>query len=206
MIQIFGDERSGNCLKVKWTLDHLHRPYHWQHVEVLTGETRTPSFLAINPAGQVPAVILEDGRSLAQSNAIVLYFAQGTPLVPADPYEYARMLEWMFWEQYSHEPFIAVRRFQRLYLGRSDDEIAPRLMEGGAAALARMEAHFRSQRWLVGNSLSAADICLLPYTALAPDGGFTLGDYPEIQAWIERTSAALGLSIRSDTTPAGKES
>lgn len=206
MIQVFGDERSGNCLKVKWILDYMHRPYRWAQVEFLKGETRTPEFLAMNPAGQVPVVTLDDGRPLAQSNAIVLYFAEGTPLVPADPYDRARMLEWMFWEQYSHEPYVAVRRFQRLYLGRPDNDIDPRLMERGTAALAQMEAHLRDHHWLVGDGFSAADLCLLPYTALAPEGGFSLADYSGVRAWIDRTNAALGLDARYGSTPAGEES
>ncbi|HQT52932.1 MAG TPA: glutathione S-transferase N-terminal domain-containing protein, partial [Phenylobacterium sp.] len=103
-MRIFGDSISGNCLKVKWTADHLRLSYDWIETDVLKAATRTPEFLALNPAGQVPAVILDDGRPLAQSNAIILHLAEGSALIPADPYDRARMLEWMFWEQYSHEP------------------------------------------------------------------------------------------------------
>ncbi|MDX3910678.1 MAG: glutathione S-transferase family protein [Sphingobium sp.] len=198
MIEVFGDECSGNCLKVKWILEYLHRPFRWTQVDILRGETRTPEFLALNPASQVPVVVLEDGRRLAQSNAIVLYFCEGTPLVPSDPFDRARMLEWMFWEQYSHEPYLAVRRFQRLYLDRADAEIDPRLMERGTAALARMEAHLTDQRWLVGETLSAADVSLLPYTMLAPEGGFSLAEYPGVCSWIARASTALGIDAKPD--------
>ena len=137
-MQIYGDRVSGNCLKVKWTADKLGLAYVWIQTDVLQAQSRTPQFLALNPAGQVPTVVLEDGRPLAQSNAIILHLAQGSDLIPADAYDRARMLEWMFWEQYSHEPYIAVARFQRLLLGRPADQIEPRLMERGHAALARM--------------------------------------------------------------------
>lgn len=193
MIEVHGDERSGNCLKVKWVLDHLGHDYRWRHVDVLGGETRAASFLAMNPAGQVPVVILEDGRALAQSNAIVLHFAEGTELTPHDAYDRARMLEWLFWEQYSHEPYVAVRRFQRLYLGRQDEEIDPRLMERGTEALARLEHHLLGHDWLAGAAPSAADLCLLPYTMLAGEGGFDLAAFPRLTGWIARTSSFLGV-------------
>ena len=109
-LQIYGDRVSGNCLKVKWTADRLGIPYRWIQTDVRKAETRTPEFLALNPAGQVPMVVLEDGRPLAQSNAIILHLAEGSDLIPGDAYARARMLEWMFWEQYSHEPYIAVVR------------------------------------------------------------------------------------------------
>ena len=206
MIEVFGDERSGNCLKVKWILEYVHRPYRWTQVEFLDGETRTPEFLAMNPAGQVPVVKLDDGRPLAQSNAIVLYFAEGTPLVPTEPYRRAQVLEWLFWEQYSHEPYVAVRRFQRLYLGKPDDEIEPRLMERGNAALARMEAHLRNRPWLVRDDFSAADLCLLPYTERAPEGGFSVAASAAVRAWIRRTRTALGLDARTGSGPGGDPS
>src|SRR5688572_26802609 len=118
---IYGDRRSGNCLKVKWTCERLNVPYRWIEVDVVAGETRRPEFLARNPAGQVPTVELEDGRVLAQSNGVMLCLAEragGGGLIPADPYDRARMYEWLFWEQYSHETAIAVARFQMAYLGK----------------------------------------------------------------------------------------
>ena len=118
MITIYGDPISGNCLKVKWTAERLGIPFTWIDVDVTKAQTRTAEFLAINPAGQVPTVVLADGRPLAQSNAIIVHLAEGSPLIPTDPYERARMFEWLFWEQYSHEPYIAVARFQVKYLGR----------------------------------------------------------------------------------------
>ncbi len=114
MLTAYGDIRSGNCLKVKWLLDRLGRDYRWVEVDIMSGGSRTPEFLAMSPAGQVPIIVLEDGRPLAQSNAILLHLAEGTDLIPTDAYERARMMEWLFWEQYSHEPYVAVARFQRL--------------------------------------------------------------------------------------------
>jgi glutathione S-transferase len=191
MIQVFGDDRSGNCLKVKWLLDHLHVPYAWKQLDILQGESRTAAFLAMNPAGQVPLVLLADGRPLAQSNAILLHFAAGTRLLPSDAYAQAKVLEWLFWEQYSHEPWVAVRRFQKLYLNKPDHELDPRLLERGNAALARMEKQLGATPWLVGTAPTLADLCLLPYTKFAREGGFELAEFPAVSAWISRASDAF---------------
>ncbi|QUD88747.1 glutathione S-transferase family protein [Phenylobacterium montanum] len=190
-IRIYGDSISGNCLKVKWTADHLGVAYEWIETGVLTGETRTPDFLGINPAGQVPAVILEDGRPLAQSNAIILHLAEGSALFPKDAYDRARMYEWMFWEQYSHEPYVAVARFKVKYLGEPAESLEPRLVERGNAALARLEAALADSPFLVGATVSLADVALVAYTRMAGDGGFDLGAYPAVRAWIGRVEAAL---------------
>jgi glutathione S-transferase len=190
---IHGDVRSGNCLKVKWTADRLGRPYDWVEVDVMAGETHTAKFLALNPAGQVPVVVLEDGTPLAQSNAIMLHLAEGSDLIPQAPYLKARMLEWLFWEQYSHEPYIAVRRFQKLYLGRDEADIEPKLMERGKAALARMQLALDRPSFLVGERLSLADIALVAYTRLAHEGGFDLAEFPAVKAWAARVERALGL-------------
>ena len=191
---IYGDLGSGNCLKVKWTADHLGRAYDWVEVDVMTGGSRTAAFLARNPAGQVPTVVLEDGRALAQSNAIIFHLAEGSSLIPQDAYDRAKMLEWLFWEQYSHEPVIAVRRFQKVYLGKSEAEIEPRLMERGLAALTVMERALWAAPWLAGDRLSLADISLSAYTGLAHEGGFDMEGFPAIRAWLARVRAALGLS------------
>lgn len=191
---IYGDSRSGNCLKVKWTAARLGLPFEWREVDVMTGNTRTPEFLALNPAGQVPAVILEDGRPLAQSNAIILHLAEGSSLIPADPYDRAKMLEWLFWEQYSHEPTVAVARFQMLFLGKARDELDPRLLERGAAALARIELALKGSPYLVGSSLTLADVALVAYTRWAHEGGFDLGTYPNVRAWIARLERELAIS------------
>src|ERR1700741_1156143 len=150
VITIYGDSISGNCLKVKWTADHLGIAYRWLETGVFTGETGTPDFLAINPAGQVPAVILADGRPLAQSNATILHLAEGSALIPADAYARARMLEWMFWEQYRHEPYIAVARFQLRYLQKPAAELDPRIVERGLQALQRLEDGLAGSPFLVG--------------------------------------------------------
>lgn len=193
MLTVFGDIRSGNCLKVKWLLDRMGRDYRWVETDVMSGVTRSAEFLARNPAGQVPAVVLEDGRVLAQSNAILLYFGEGTSFVPADAYDRARMYEWLFWEQYSHEPYIAVVRFQRLLGGRRADEIEPRLMERGHAALARMEAALSGADWLVGAGPTLADLALVAYTRVAHEGDFDLAGYPAVRAWVARAEGAFGI-------------
>ena len=193
MLTVFGDNRSGNCLKVKWLLDRLGHDYRWVETDVMSGATRSTEFLAMNPAGQVPAVVFDDGRMLAQSNAIIGYFGEGTAFVPADPWGRAKMYEWLFWEQYSHEPYIAVARFQRSFLGKAADEIEPRLMERGRAALARMEAALTGTAWLVGDGPTLADLALVAYTRVADEGGFDLGSYPAIRRWIGRVEAAFGI-------------
>lgn len=194
MLTVYGDIRSGNCLKVKWLLDWLERDYRWIETDVTTGVTRSPQFLALNPAGQTPTIVLEDGRPLAQSNAILVHMGEGTALIPADSYGRARMFEWLFWEQYSHEPYIAVARFQRVLAGKSADEIEPRLMERGHAALARMEAGLVGREWLAGDAASLADLALVAYTRVAHEGGFDLAAYPAVRAWVGRVEAAFNIT------------
>ena len=194
MLTVYGDIRSGNCLKVKWLLDRLGRDYRWIETDVMSGVTRSPEFLALNPAGQTPTVVLDDGRVLAQSNAILGYFGEGTAFVPVDSYARARMYEWLFWEQYSHEPFIAVVRFQRLLAGKRADEIEPRLVERGHAALARMEAALTGTDWLVGEGPTLADLALVAYTRVAHEGDFDLSACPAVVGWIGRVEDAFGIS------------
>ena len=193
-LQIYGDRISGNCRKVAWTAEKLGIPYRWTQVSVKAGETRAPEFLAINPAGQAPTVVLEDGRVLAQSNAIILHLAEGSDLIPSDAYARAKMLEWMFWEQYSHEPYIAVARRLRLLDGLAEDEIDPRITARGHAALARMQLQLSETPFLVGPALTLADLSLVAYTRLAGEGGFDLVRYPAVQAWVVRVEAALGIA------------
>ena len=192
-ITIYGDPISGNCLKVKWTAERLGIPYEWIDVDVVKGEARSETIRALNPAAQVPTVLLEDGRALAQSNAIILYLAEGSNLIPADAFWRAKMLEWLFWEQYSHEPYVAVRRFQMHYLGKAEVELDPKLLERGEAALARMEVWLQASPYLVGRALSCADISLSAYTRFAPQGGFDLGKFPAVKAWVTRIEGDLGL-------------
>jgi glutathione S-transferase len=193
-MKIYGDSISGNCLKVKWVADSLGLSYDWIETDILVGQSRTPEYLAMNPAGQVPAVILDDGRPLAQSNAIILHLAEGSSLVPKDAYERARMLEWMFWEQYSHEPYVAVARFQVRYLGKAVADLEPRIVERGKAALQRLEDGLEGRTFLLGNAVSLADVALVAYTRVAHDGGFDLADYPRVKAWVSRVEQALKIA------------
>jgi len=193
-MKIYGDRISGNCLKVKWVCDHLALPYTWIDVDVVKGETRTADFLALNPWGQVPTVVFDDGRSLAQSNAIIRYLARDSALIPADAFIAAQMDGWLFWEQYSHEPYIAVRRFHLTYLGTPADTLDPKLETRGYAALDVMERRLTDAHYLAGDALSLADIALLAYTRLAHEGGFDLAGYGAIRRWIGRAETELGLS------------
>jgi glutathione S-transferase len=193
-MKIYGDRISGNCLKVKWVCDHLALPYRWIDVDVVKGETRSADFLALNPWGQVPTVVFDDGRTLAQSNAIIRYLARDSHLIPADAFTAAQMDSWMFWEQYSHEPYIAVRRFHMTYLGKQVDQLDPKLETRGYAALDVMERRLSKASHLAGDALSLADIALLAYTRLAHEGGFELACYGAIRRWIAETEAALGLA------------
>ncbi len=192
-LRIYGDSISGNCLKVKWVADLLGRPYDWIETGVLDGSTRTPQFLGVNPAGQVPVVVLEDGRTLAQSNAIMLHLAEGSGLIPADAYDRARMFEWLFWEQYSHEPYIAVARFRLRYLGEDAATLDPKIVARGEAALSRMEQALGGGGFLVGDALTLADVALVAYTRVAHEGGFDLAAYQSVAAWVARVEVALGL-------------
>ena len=192
-ITVFGDSISGNCLKVKWVLEKLDLPYRWVEVNILAGETHTPDFLARNSAGQVPVIVLEDGRALSQSNAIIIHLAEGTGLIPDDSYDRAHMLEWMFWEQYSHEPYVAVARFQVTYLGHAPADLEPRIVDRGKSALARLEQALSAGGFLVGPRLSLADVALVAYTRVAHEGGFDLADYPSVQAWIGRVESELAI-------------
>jgi glutathione S-transferase len=193
-MKIYGDSKSGNCLKVKWVADFLGLSSDWIETDIMVGESRTAEFLELNPAGQVPTVILPDGRPLAQSNAIILHLAEGSVLVPSDPYDRAKMLEWLFWEQYSHEPYVAVARFQVKYQGKPVADLEPRLVERGDGALQRMEDGLGATGFLVGAEASLADVALVAYTRMAGDGGFDLARYPKVQAWIRRVEQALNIA------------
>jgi glutathione S-transferase len=192
-MRIFGDSISGNCLKVKWTADYLSLPYDWTEVDIMKGESRTPAFLAMNRAGQVPVVLLDDGRAIAQSNAILLHLARRSRLVPDDAFDQTKMLEWLFWEQYSHEPYIAVARFQVLYQGKPAADLEPRLVERGKAALGCLEDALGDRRFLVADRLTLADISLVAYTRMAHHGGFDLADYPAVRRWVGLVERHLGL-------------
>jgi len=192
-MKIYGDSNSGNCLKVKWVCDALALPYDWIDVDTLKRETRTAQFLKLNSAGQVPTVAFDDGRTLAESNAIIRYLARDSDLIPRDAFAAAKMDEWLFWEQYSHEPYVAVCRFQMKYLGQPASDLDPDKVKRGYAALARMEHQLAGTRFLVGDNLTLADVALLAYTRLAHEGGFHLDGYASLQRWIGEAERALGL-------------
>lgn len=194
-LTLYGDSISGNCMKPKWTADLLGIPYDWVEVDILQGGTRTEDFLSVNPAGQVPLARWPDGRALPQSNSIMLYLAEeaGSELVPADPFQKAQMMSWLFWEQYSHETAIAVRRFQKHYLKTPDDQIDPQLLAKGRRALGVMELQLTYTDWLVGDAMTLADIALVAYTRVAHEGGFDLSEFPSVERWVSRTEAALNI-------------
>jgi len=192
-LRIYGESISGNCLKVKWICDLVGISYEWIETSVVAGDTRKPAFLEINPVGQVPAIVFDDGRRLAQSNAIILCLAEGSSLIPTDSFQRAKMLEWMFWEQYSHEPAIAVARFQVRELGKSVADLEPRLVERGNAALKRLEDVLADGDFLLGDAISLADVALVAYTRWAGEGGFDLVRYPRVQRWIGRCEQALNI-------------
>jgi glutathione S-transferase len=192
-MKIYGDTNSGNCLKVKWVCDHLAIPYAWTDVDTAKGGSRTVEFLQINPFGQVPTVVFDDGQALAQSNAIIRYLARGSALIPAAAFEAARMEAWMYWEQNSHEPYVAVARFQMVYLGRAASELDPNLVKRGYGALDQLEQRLRVARFLLGEAFSLADVALLAYTRLAHEGGFDLARYQAVQRWIGDSEHKLDL-------------
>jgi len=188
MFTVYGTADSGNCYKVKLALEQLGLPYRWVEVDSTRGETRTAEFLARNPNGKVPTLELEDGAFLPESNAILHYLADGSALLPAGRLERARVLQWMFFEQYSHEPYVAVARSILRNTPPDSPRRAelPRLRERGHQALAVMEGHLARRPFFVGERYSIADIALYAYTHCAADGGFDLGRYASVQAWLAR--------------------
>ena len=194
ILTVHGMSASGNCHKVRMVLEHLHRPYTWNEVDLRTGATRTPEFLARNPTGQVPVLEYADGRCLAESNAILIHLAENTSLWPKDRWQRAQVLQWLFFEQYSHEPYIAVARYICRFLPADHERRAelPRLQARGQQALQIMEDHLGGRPFLVGEYLSVADIALYAYTSRADEGGFKLDAYPALCAWLARVSQQRG--------------
>jgi glutathione S-transferase len=195
-ITLYGDRISGNCLKIKWVADYLGVPLRWVQVDVATGGTRAPEILALNPVGKVPFVVFADGRILSESNAVILHLAEGSDLIPADAFTRARMLQWMFWEQYSHEPFIAVRRFHMAFMGRPADSLDPKLLERGNVALGLMERTLADTDFMAGDAVSLADVALVAYTRVAHEGGYDLAAFPSVSAWVARMERTLGIAER----------
>ncbi len=194
MISIYGMQVSGNCYKLKLLLEMLGTAYRWIEIDSAHGGTRSTEFLAMNPNGKVPILKLEDGRVLAESNAILCYLAEGTPFLPEDRWQRAHVMQWMFFEQYSHEPYIAVARFICMFLEADHPRRAElsRLLERGNQALAVIEDHLQGREFLVGDAWSIADIALFAYTHKAREGGFDLAAYPSINAWLQRGRAVPG--------------
>lgn len=187
---------SGNCYKVRLTAHHLGLPLTLKEYGLMDGATRKPEFLRLNPNGRVPLLEFEDGRTLPESGAIIYHLSEGSPLQPDNAWDRAQMMQWMFFEQYSHEPYIAVARFWLKFAKPEDLEarrhLVPEWHSKGKAALGVMEGHLKTHDWFAGNSYSLADIALFAYTHVAGDGGFDLADFPGISAWIERVKAAPG--------------
>jgi glutathione S-transferase len=185
---------SGNCYKVRLLLAHLGIPYERQTVDVVDRSNRRELLGHLNPGLTVPTLVLDDGRPLGESAAILWYFGEGTRFVPEDAYERAQLLQWMFFEQYQLEPTIAVVRFWVAYSGRADEfePDRPAKMKGGERALRRLERGLDGRNYLVGDSLTLADIALYGYTHVADEGGFSLEPYPAVRAWLERVAAEPG--------------
>ena len=198
---LYGDHTSGNFVKALIAAEMADTDYRWQFVDTsVPGAPRNAEVVVLNPSGQVPTLRLPDGRGLGQSNAIVLYLQDGTSFVPTDPFERAKMHEWMFWEQYSHEPYIAVVRASMVYRGVAlADRDADRVARG-EAALDTMERHLSEREWFAADRATAADIALFAYTRLVHEGGFDLAARPAIRAWLSRCDEAFapGLSALAD--------
>jgi glutathione S-transferase len=194
-VLLYNSQVSGNCYKVRLLLAHLGLEYERQELSVADRSNRPDVLGGLNPALRVPTLVLDDGRSLGESGAIVWYFGEGTRFVPDDLFERAQVLQWMFFEQYDHEPAIAVVRFWLAYSGRPREDFADRLDErlaAGYRALDAMERHLDGRLWLVGDAMTLADIALYAYTHVAHEGGFELDRYPAIGVWLERVASEPG--------------
>jgi len=194
-LTLYGSSISGNCLKVKWVADLLGVKYDWVEIDILAGQSRTPAFLEMNPAGQVPVARVPGRGAIDQSNAIMLFIAEGeaSALIPNNRFERGQMMSWLFWEQYNHESSIAVRRFRKAYLGLPDEEIDPALLTKGHAALGHMENQLADQPYIAGSKMTLADIALVAYTRVAHEGGYDLTAYRRVLKWIEHIEDALGI-------------
>ncbi|NJO77366.1 MAG: glutathione S-transferase family protein [Cyanobacteria bacterium RM1_2_2] len=191
MYKLYDFRPSGNGYKVRLLLTQLGIPYTYIEKDILKRETRTPEFLAINPNGRIPVLELEPGLHLSESNAILIYFSEGTAYLPSDQLERAYVMQWLFFEQYSHEPYIATSRFLMHYADKSDHHQAmiQQKREPGYAALGVLEKRLAEHPFLVSDRYTIADIALYAYTHVADEGGFSLEVYPGIRAWIERVAA-----------------
>ncbi len=191
MLRLYEFFSSGNCYKVRLLLTQLGIPFERVELNILKGETRTPEFLSKNSNGRIPVLEIEPGKFLSESNAILFYLSEGTEFFPNDAWERAKVMQWLFFEQYSHEPYIATSRFWISILGKGDEyrDAINQKREPGYAALTVMERHLTNHLFFVGERYTIADIGLFAYTHVADEGGFDLMRFPEIQAWIERVKA-----------------
>lgn len=194
MYKVYGDYNSGNCYKIKLMLNLVGAEYEWVPVDILNGETQTEAFLAKNPNGKIPVLELEDGTYLWESNAILNFLAEGTPYLLTEPRLRTQMLQWQFFEQYSHEPSIAVARFIQFYLGLPQDRLEEykSMHKLGYKALKVMEQQLIRTPFLVGDQFSIADIALYAYTHVAHQGGFDLAQFPAIEQWLLRVKEQPG--------------
>jgi glutathione S-transferase len=193
-VLLYNSQVSGNCYKVRLLLAHLGIPYEREELSVVDRSNREDVLGGLNPALRVPTLVLDEGQALAESGAILWYFGEGTRFVPEDAYDRAQVLQWMFFEQYDHEPAIAVTRFWIAYSGRPEafaDRLEERLA-AGHRALAALERHLSGHEYLVGNRMTLADIALYAYTHAAPEGGYELDGYPAIRAWLDRIASEPG--------------
>lgn len=190
---LYDSRVSGNCYKVRLLLAHLGLAYERVELDVVDRSNRADVLGGLNPALRVPTLVLDDGRSLGESNAILWWLGDGTRFVPADRFERVQVLQWQFFEQYDHEPNVAVARF---WLTKRPGEVEPEKLEawraGGHRAIGAMERHLEGRAFLVGDRLSLADISLYAYTHVAPEGGIGLDPYPAVRAWLERVAAEPG--------------
>ena len=197
MLKLHGMSGSGNCYKPALLMRQLEVPFEWIEVDILRGASRTPEFLARNPNGKVPLLEIVDGgesRALAESNAMLCYLAEGTRLLPDDRWPRAQVLQWLFFEQYSHEPYIATVRFWVKYLGKQEEwrEKIAEAMAKGRKALGVMEQQLAQTPFLTGNDYTIADIALYAYTHVAPEGGYSLDRYPAVRQWLARVEQQPG--------------
>lgn len=194
MLALYDDPLSGNGYKARLMMAFLGIPYRYRRIDIMKRETRTTEFLAINPNGRIPVLILEDGTPLAESNAILCYLADGTPWIPSERLTRAQVLGWMFFEQYSHEPNVATLRFWNHLPEKTplQESLIPSKTRDGNAALKLMNDHLSKCDWLVGDVPTIADIALYAYTHVAEEGGFALSNYPAVQAWLDRMAARPG--------------
>ena len=208
MHRIFGDYQSGNCYKLKLLANLLDIPHEWVHIDILANETHTGPFIAMNKNAKIPVLETANGEYLSESNAILHFLAEGSTYLPSDALERARVLQWQFFEQYSHEPYIAVARYINKYLGLPDDRYEEYMSKqvGGHKALAVMDEQLSHSGFMVGEQPTLADISLYAYTHVADEGGFGLGGYPHIQEWLQRVEALPNFvsmtSLEAEAAPA----